>query len=444
MNQIPVNRHAPLNRIAKAWIAVLGLGLTIGLFPLLCAAMDLSTTNRQALKHFWKAAEEKTGPVTVLSFGDSMADSYRSPTFHLMTRLEDRLGIAGYSLVNYRNKTLYQLEGSTTYVASPSPIWFSTYFSIPPASGVWWRNETILGGVYCDEVGIYYVRHPNGGQFTLSVSTNTGPWTPKLVVDGYSPTLVGAFTNVALSLNYFRLRVDGHSGTNYVIGPQLLNSHTNGLHVAFADMPGIALEQVLNVPASIREPIFAALKPDLLVWHMKEPIEPLRAGMEACEHWWTNMYPDCDVIYIGTPYAIQDLDGPATTNQNSIVRDVAIAYNRVYLDMMQPGVSYASLMANGLLSADGVHLTFAGGQWGGTIIWNDLGLFALSLPRRLSLNSSGEVSFVTATGATYGIQSSTNLTTWTTQFTTPGTGGEFSTNFTFPHPQTFYRLRLTP
>lgn len=413
----------------------------------LACSEDFSTTNREALANFWNTAEEKQRPVTVLSFGDSMADSYRSPTFYLMKKLETRLGIAGYSLVNYDNKTMYQLIGATTYLAT-TPVWFSTYFSIPAGSGVWWESQSPAGGVISDEVGIFYVRHPQGGLLALSISTNSGPWATNLVLDGFSPTPMGCFTNVSLPLNRYRLRVDGISGTNFVIGPHLLQAHTNGLHIVFADMYGISLQNVINVPASIREPIFATLRPDLLVWHMKEPIEPLRSGMEACESWWTNAWPNCDVLYIGTPNTIQDLTEPATatTNQNRIVREVAVSHRRGYVDMMQPGVSYAALTASGLLSSDGVHLTAAGGQWGAEIIWKDMNLFALGLPRSLALQPTNGlvcVSFATASGAIYGLQTSTNLLDWSPILSVSGNGTSQATNLA-PVAKQFFRLNLTP
>ncbi len=376
-----------------------------------------------------------------------MANSYQSATYYLMLQFEERLGTAGYALNNYRNKLMAQLTNGAAFLPD-SAIWFTQHYYVPPTGGVWWENYGSAGGIVCDEAGIFYVRQPQGGLITLSVSTNGGPWGTKLVLDGYSPTPVGAFTNVNLSPNLHRIRVDGITGTNYLIGPQLLMAHTNGLQVAFMDQPGIPLYTVTNVPLSIRALVFAALKPDLLIWHMKEPIEPLPSGLAECESWWTSACPDCDVLYIGTPWTLVDTNGGTVTlDQNRLVREAAVNYGRAYVDLMQPGISYDWLRTNGLISADGVHLTPAGGQWGGNIMWNDLGLFALGLPRRLSLELTGglaHVTFPTASGATYTLQSSTNLQTWSPELTTPGTGADCSTNLTPTSPQRFYRLSLTP
>lgn len=73
-------------------------------------AQDLTTTNRDCLQHFWTVAENASRPVTVLSFGDSMADSYRSISFVLMNRMVQQLGIAGHSMQGYQNALMNHLE----------------------------------------------------------------------------------------------------------------------------------------------------------------------------------------------------------------------------------------------------------------------------------------------------------------------------------------------
>ena len=420
----------------------------VWLFTLAVSAADYSTTNREALSRFWKAVEENNRPVTVLSFGDSMADSYRSPSFYLMVKLEARLGTAGYSFNNYRNKIYIQRTNGTAIVG-PSSLWFTDHLSVPAGGSVSWLNETAAGGVNCDDAGIFYVRQPQGGVFSLLVSTNGGPWGTKLVLDGYSPTPIGVFTNLSLSPNLHRMRVDGLSGTNYILGPRVLLSHTSGVHVSFLDHPGIPIDYVTNVSLSIRNPVFSALKPDLVVWHMKEQILPLASWLDECENWWTNAYPDCDVLYIGSPWTIYDNTETRTLDQNQVVRSEAVSRGRAYVDLMQPGINYDWLRTNGLISIDGVHPTFAGGQWGANIIWNDMNFFALRLPRQIRRPrklSFGriQISFVTAAGATYSLQSSSNLLDWSPEITMAGSGNPFSTNWPLTHPRKFFRLQLTP
>src|SRR5689334_21107837 len=95
----------------RIWIC----GLLLGLLPCTAQTEDFSTTNRQHLARFWKLLEAKSRPVTVLSFGDSMADSYKSVTYYLIRRLEERFGAVGYSLNSYHNTLGFYYTNGATY-----------------------------------------------------------------------------------------------------------------------------------------------------------------------------------------------------------------------------------------------------------------------------------------------------------------------------------------
>jgi hypothetical protein len=410
------------------------------------SAATLSTTNSSALRNFWLAADQTQRPVTVLSFGDSMADSYRSISYCLMNQFVGRLGVAGYSLRNYANTLLWNLTNGTQHIDGPSPFWFSDHFELPPGGGMWWEAQAWPGGLVCDRLGVFYVAWPGGGRFTLSVSTNSGPWTQLLTVDGFSPSTVGRFTNLDMSLDHYRLRVDSLSGTNVVVGAQVLNRHTNGVHVAFTDYPGIALSDVTNVPLAIRAPIFAALAPDLLIWHMKEDgSEATHQRLLENEQWWSNSIPNCSVLYIGTPYASVDLTSTATVDQNTLVRSVAVAFHRAYVDCMDPAVSFDWMYLQGYM-ADGTHENVLGNQYLEHFAWNDLGFFALGTPLRLScamVQSQLNVSFQTVSGIRYTLESSSDFSTWQTNLTVSG-GAQITYVSTDPVPRKNFRLRLQP
>lgn len=423
---------------------LLALGATLGFAA---TAQDYSTTNRDELRHFWTVAEQKQRPVTVVSFGDSMADSYRSVTYHLMNKLIGRFGTAGYSLNNYRNTALVNIANGAFHVPGGA-YWYAYYTGVPADGAVWWENQPTPGGVYCDQAGIFYVAQPAGGQFRLSVSTNGGPWTTSLLLDGFNSTPVGHFAKLTLPPNHYRLRVDSDAGTNYILGPHALMTQTSGVHVVFMDQGGIPLSAVTNVPLAIREPIFSALQPDLLVWHMKEPTDSSSGTsnrMVECEYWWTNSAPDCDILYLGTPWVALDTNSTTTLDQNAIVRNIALNHHRTYVDLMQPTISYPWLVSNGFM-ADGTHLNSAGGLFCANLLWDDLGFFALGSPRTLSLSAAGpqlQLTYDTAAGAVYHLEVSTNLQTWSAVFTNLVGVATFSTNFLPNSPQSLYRLRLT-
>jgi hypothetical protein len=420
------------------------------LFPLCFAfslfAADLSTTNREALQHFFEAAAPPKRPVTILSFGDSMADSYRSIAYVLMNRFTERMGVAGYSFNNYANSLLFNLTNGTRLLP-PSSLWFSTCFLVPPGGQLWWTKEFSDNGILSDNAGIFYVSLSFGGKFTLSISTNGGPWGTLLTVDGFSSSPIGGFTNVALGLNFHRLRIDGLLGNNVILGPQLLNTRSSGINAAFTDYPGITLGQVTNVPLSIRTPIFQALAPDLLIWHMKEDgTEVTRQRLIECEQWWSNALPNCSVLYIGTPYVWLDTNTTWTIDQNTVVRSVALDYHRAYMDCMTPSVSYDWMLSQGFMS-DETHLNYQGSSYLAGFVWGDLGFFSLRAPHSLTIQSLGQqirLSYGTAPNILYTLESSEDRILWEPLVSTTGTGMTMTTNLQPTGPPRWFHLRLNP
>lgn len=367
-----------------------------------------------------------------------------------MNRLITRFGSAGYALNSYKNNALWNLENGAT-PRTPDSYWFTTYYVVPAGGAVWWANQPTPGGVLCNSVGVFYVTQTNGGAFRFMVSTNGGPWTTALTLQGYSSIPQGAFTNLHLPLNRYRARIESDSGTNYIIGPWTVATNTNGINAAFAELGGIALNQVTNVPRTIRDPIFAGLKPDLLIWHMKEPTDAgLSNRLNECEMWWQSAAPNCDVIYIGTTGVADDLSTTPgsykTTNQNAIVRSIAVRHNRAYADLMNPTTGYSWLLANGFMQ-DAVHVNSAGGLHCANIMWDDLGFFALGLNRRITWQPNGnqlQLSYPTTTNARYRLEVSTNLQHWSAVFTNPMANATFVTNFATPFNPTYFRVGLTP
>ncbi len=408
-------------------------------------AVDFATTNVDALPHFWAAVESRQRPVTVVSFGDSMADSYRSPTCHLMNKLVARFGVSGYSLNNYRNTGGTVITNGASFVG-PDGMWFNRYVSVPPGGATWWFNDTNPGGNNCDRAGIFYVAHPRGGMWRMMISTNGGPWGTVMTIDGASASPTGGLAVVDLPPNRYRVKAETDTGTNFFIGPYMLNHQAYGIHAVFMDWPGIGLDQVTNVPVAIRNPIFSALQPDLLVWHMKE-VEDNRTipRMQECESAWQTSMPNCDVLYIGTTWVFNDTN-TLTLDQNTIVKNIALQYNRAYADLMQPTTSYSWLQTNGFM-ADEVHLNSAGGLYCANIMWDDLGFFALGLDRRISLQPNGpqlQLSYTTTTNARYRLEISPDLQAWTPLWTNPVANAVFSTNLAPGTGPAFYRLGLTP
>lgn len=409
-------------------------------------AEDFFTTNRNCLPHFWAAAEEAQRPVTVVSFGDSMADSYQSATYFLINRLADRLGVSGVALGNCWNQLLFVATNGASPIEGRTTCWFAKHWVVPPGGGLHWHAEFSPRGVMSDTVGLFWAAQPSGGRFTVSISTNGGPWAPLLTLDGYSAELEGRYTNWVLAPNLHRLRVDGLTGNNSIIGPQLLDTRSAGVQVVFMDYPGIDLGHVTNVPAAIRETVFRGLQPDLLVWHMKEEgdAQTISNRLEECERWWSSSSPNCDVLYLGTTWAFYDSTTTRTLDQNRLVRATALRHHRAYGDLMGPSVSSTWLTSQGYTS-DAVHLNRKGGAWAADILWRDFGFFALRRPRQLELALQGtqlQLGYPTATGIVYSVEATTNLTDWSPVLETVGTGDRVSSSLPNDLPARSFRLSL--
>jgi len=367
-----------------------------------------------------------------------------------MNKLVGKFGVAGYSLGNYNSAAGIDVTNGATYVMMDTN-WFCRYQSLPPGGAVWWFNVYQPGGNFCDRAGIFHIAQPEGGEWNLQISTNGGPWVTVLTVNGFSATPTGHLAYVTLPLNRYRVRAEGVRGTNITLGPYTLNSQTTGIHVVFTDSPWLWLDLVTNVPLAVREPIFAALQPDLIVWHMKEDVELATSNrMVECERWWSKAVPNSDVLYLGTPWVSEDTNATPgsykTADQNLIVRNIALDHHRAYVDLMQPTISYDWLRTNGYM-ADGTHLNSAGGLLCANIMWDDLGFFALGLNRQLSLlpfGSQMQLSYHTDARAAYRLETSTNQLNWLAVVTNPPGSTLFSTNFNPTSAGAFYRLGLSP
>jgi hypothetical protein len=92
---------------------------------------ELTTTGTAQLRWFFDKVEHGTNAVTVLSFGDSMADSYRSIGFAVMNNLQGRLGYAGYALNTYHNGAMWNLTNGASR-QGPSEFWFFRYIQVDP------------------------------------------------------------------------------------------------------------------------------------------------------------------------------------------------------------------------------------------------------------------------------------------------------------------------
>ncbi len=414
-------------------------------------AADLSTINRDRLEHFFQAMDRSAGPVTVLAFGDSVSAVGRSVQKYVFSDLAARYGTAGYTIGNVGNALLWILDNGAS-VTPPTTNWWAAHGLLPPGGSIYWTNQgSSTGSLFCDQVGVFWVAQPGGGAFTLTVSTNGDPWSePLLALDGYSPTPVGRFARLLLAPQSYRLRLDGTSGTNVILGPQYLLHSSTGVNLAFMAQDGANLDEIFSISTNILYPLLSALNPQLVVWHMKElddiGAEDLSNRLYNLEALWGAAVTAGDVVYIGTPYEFNDVTSVFTPVQNRLVRDAAVRGNHAYIDCMTPCHSYQWMTNYGFLD-DALHPSNVCNRFLADIVWQQLGLFALRTDRSLEFELLGRAPLLrwkTAPGLKYELLSSTDLTHWASLTNVVGYGGaQTYTNEDYNMPSRFFRLSIT-
>ncbi len=446
--------------------------LSIVILGCLCAqaaetlplAPSLTTANTASPRLESFRANALTNRSGMISFGDSMADQYRSCGYWFTEWLSHSRGIAGSALNNYKNESMIYGIGDIAIVNVLTntilrKYWFNDFVRVSPGARLWWEKQYSPQGVYCDRQGFFYVKHPGGGLFRVLVSTNNGPWTEAFQLDGYSsdPEGEGDFVEIVFpSLGYYKVGMESLASvqaTNFVLGRYYEDSGSSGVVPVFLDRGGIALDTVTNVSLAIREPVFRELyrlcgSNALMLWHMKEPVDAtLAPRMLECATVWSNTMPDMAIAYIGTPITLLDSNflssDTITVQHNALIRDVAIESDQTYVDCLNPSVSMDWLATSGFIEGDLVHETWLGNQYFGSIIWNDL----FDIYRDLSVETEpGQmtVSYERSHWGKYLLQSSTNIVDWSDLDLSSGVATIFTTNIPTSKPAEYFRLQSGP
>lgn len=426
-------------------------------FPIVCFcvviqlhALDLSSINTNHLENLFRAAETKEGPVTVVAFGDSLQIPWRSVGRHLFATLESKIGFSGIALAGQSpNLAVKQLLGDTRRIG-PDELWWMDSWELPPGSAMFWTNQAHhTGSLVADSLGVHFIASPQAGEFTVSISTNGGPWVPLATVNAFSVEPEGRLAEYSVPLNLYRLRVESNNGTNRILGPMLVNSTSTGIVPVYLWKDGINLNQILGTPPEVLEPVIANLQPDLIIWHMKELGDigstALETRLDELEALWRRTAPQADVVYIGTPYEAKDTNSvyvPYTEKQNSIVRSAALRHDRAYVDCMTPFESYEAMLDQGYMD-DKVHPGNTCYEVMADLVWRELGLFALGLDRKLRFDSAASnLSWATVPGVHYTIEASEDFQEWMPIHESEGNGSPQKQGVPAKSPARFFRLKL--
>ena len=189
----------------------------------------------------------------------------------MVNHLRSRLGFGGYSFAFQTPDLASVTFSGGAGVATADSLWWMDSYRVPSGGNVTWRNrDHPTGSILADHAGIYYIASPDGGTFSLSLSSNGGPWSLLADIPAVDVGPQGRYTNFALPPGWYKLSVTGKRGVNRILGPELLRSGNGGVRSIFLARDGANLSGILSTPAEVFRPILRSLRPTWINWHMKE------------------------------------------------------------------------------------------------------------------------------------------------------------------------------
>jgi len=199
-----------------------------------------------------------------------------------------------------------------------------------------------------------------------------------------------------------------------------------------------------DLATNVLDPIVSALNPQLVIWHMKKLPDysstVFSNNLIGLEKMWQRCVTNGDIIYVGTPYRFEDAGDPSlgpTWAQNRLARAAAVRDHRVYVDGMNPCISYEWMTNNGFMD-DIVHPSSLCYSNLAEVFWQELGFFALRVDRHLAIEPRGNgarLEWPTVASLNYELQSSGDLVNWTSLQEVMGDGSRHSyTNATVGPP----------
>jgi hypothetical protein len=343
------------------------------------AQVDTNTIEPRKLLNFW-AALGGNRAVRVGGFGDSVTDPTDGGKMDgFGPRLKSVLGEQSGGITS-NFPYLYFLTNGIGDYHGPDTNWWCYHYYMTNGSAATYRAATPNGPasrsdyVWCDTVAVYYLTGPTSGSFTVSLSTNGGPFGLVTNVNAQG-VYGGAVQELSLPLNYYQMRVAGANGRVALIDCGMWNEHQRNLTYVFSTASGMAYNDWTSVATNVTWPIFQAWQPTLLLLEAKDSAALFAESFPLLEEMFTNCAPTMDLVYLGT--TAQATNGNPTVNdtwaipQNNEMAALAEQFGRQYWNSFYI-VSYEQATALGWTTGDGTHFNSAGGTALGEMLWNDV------------------------------------------------------------------------
>jgi hypothetical protein len=371
---------------------------------------DTNVIDARKLTRFWTAIQG-TNAVRVGAFGDSVTvpdDGGKMAGFG--PQLSNLLGNPSGGVTANFPYLYFQTNGVGVY-RGPDTNWWWYHYEMTNGSTSTYLAAITNGpaenstSVWCDTIAVYYLTGRAAGTFTISVSTNGGPFGIVGVVSALG-TYGGAVTNLNLPLDYYQLRIACTAGSVTLIDCGMWNEHQRNLTYVFASAPGMAYIDWTAVSTNVTWPIFEAWNPTLLLLEAKDTPDWFRASFPLLEQMFTNCAPGMDALYLGT--TPQGTNVNPTINeqfalpQNAIMSELATTYGRPFWNSYYI-VTYEQATALGWTRNDGTHFNFNGGAALGDMLWSDVWAGFHRTEAGIA-NGALHLSWYTLKGRTYQVQ----------------------------------------
>jgi len=343
------------------------------------AQVDTNTIDPQRLLNFW-AALGGNRAVRVGGFGDSVADpSDGGKLAGFGPQVRNLVGSQSGGLTSNSPYLYYYTNGIGDFQA-PDTNWWQYHFYMTNGS-----TATYLAGitngpanrsdyVWCDTIAVYYLTGPASGSFTISLSTNGGPFGIVAAVNAQG-VYAGAVQTLALPRDYYQMRISCTNGTVTLIDCGMWNEHQRNLTYVSSVASGMTYNDWTAVATNVTWPIFQFWQPTLLLLEAKDSAALFAQSFPMLETMFTNCAPAMDLIYLGT--TPQATNSDPTVNdvwaipQNAEMATLARQYGRDYWNSFYI-ISYEQATALGWTTGDGTHFNSAGGTALGQMLWSDV------------------------------------------------------------------------
>lgn len=328
-----------------------------------------------ALVAFPAWLEYSNAPLTVLNFGDSLAEAGTSPGSRVIYAMQEWFGVAGHAGFNYKQTQNWPWSdhAGVTALTSISGLWPWPIIAATNSGAQFvWTNTVTLSGITATKAELWWIAQPGGGPFDLNLRQG-GTTTTFKSLDGFASSPVMRYTNVTFASQATVMQISNTAaGTNYIVGNRLGVESGQGVTGFWLARGGAALTEYTNVSRAVWDPFITNLNPGIVLFHGKEMQD-------------VNAFRVTDTLLkLGAPRSRRDVvnvgsyewdDTQSSYIEQDFYRTNASYLDNVFVDIHSDFPSASNMVTKALqVSGANPHLTTLGTEAVGDVVLQRLGL----------------------------------------------------------------------